>query len=168
MRFLFILLLLGLCGCAETLPIKPEPIKFDKTPQYNIQDDLNKIQKPEMINPVYVKIINNKIVTTDKSDATHILLNPQEYAKVGAVVKLAGQYKTIILDQEELVNLYIAQINTLKEIVELERQKSASYYDLYINMNALYKSEKKDHLIDNIINRGLIGILGAGLILVAL
>lgn len=169
MKYLFIIFACFLCGCSSTIQgIKPEPIQFTKTQPYNIQEDLNKIQKPDVINPTYVQIINNKIIITDKLHATHILLNPSEYAKIGAVVRLAGDYKTVILDQEQLVNLYISQINVLKELLELERQKSISYYQLYANAQNLYNSERREHLLDNIINRGLLGIISVGLILVAL
>lgn len=166
MKYLiFLCMILFLCGCASTTPPVPSPIKFEKTEKYSVQEDLNKIVKPTPIEPIYVKLNNNVLTVVPKSQATHILLNPTEYAKIGAVVKLAGTYKTIILEQENLVNLHINEINVLKELLELERQKAIDYRELWLNYQKMYESERWDHKVDNFVNRGVIGLMGAGIIL---
>lgn len=161
------LILFVCCSCSPSLiQIKEQQdIKFDKTPDYNIHDELEIIPKPDIIEPVYVKFENNQLMILseeEKEKATHILLAPKEYAKIGGLLKLTKAYKSIVLDQEVLVNTYIAQINAFKEYLELERQKTLAYQELYINSENSYRLEKNEHRIDNFINKTGIYIVTIG------
>ncbi len=165
MKKLLLLILIGIflvsCAPAPFKPFKPEVIKFDESPAYSIQEDLDKIPKPSPIKRMYVKKITDISfeVVADKAEATHIMLAPKEYAKVGAIVKLAKTYKGLILDQETLINTYIDQINALKELYAMEQRKSEVYRELWISSENAYRQEKWEHDWDNRIHKaGLYGI----------
>ena len=163
---LFVLIIIfssASCAPKEFTPFKPDEIKFEKTSDYDIKQDLENIIKPDPIKPIYARVVNDQIeIVEDRSLATHILLPPQEYAKVAAVVKLSITYKDIILQQEALINQYIAQTNVLKELLEMERQKSLNYRELWVISENMYRQERYDHQVDNFINKSslLITIVG--------
>ena len=165
MKKLLLLILIGLflmsCAPAPYKPFKPEVITFEKTAPYSIQEDLEKIPKPEAPKRLYVKKINDTTyeVVADKKLATHIMLAPKEYAKIGALVKLTKTYKGLVLDEETLINTYIDQINALKELYAMEQRKAEVYRELYINSENAYRQEKYEHDWDNRIHKtGLYGI----------
>jgi len=165
MKKILSILLIGVflisCAPAPFKPFKPEPIKFDKTEPYSVQEQLDKIPKPDPIERMYVKKLTETTfeVVADKAEATHIMLAPSEYAKVGAIVKLAKTYKELLLDQETLVNTYIEQINALKELLAMEQRKSEVYRELWISSENAYRQEKWEHDWDNRLHKaGLYGI----------
>ena len=94
MKKLIAILLIGFfimsCAPPPFKPYKPEVIKFDETPSYSVQEELDALPKPEPIKRMYVKKITDQTyeVVVDKAEATHVMMAPAEYAKVGAVVKL--------------------------------------------------------------------------------
>ena len=124
---LYLFLVLFCIGCApkQFEPFQPPQIQFEKTQEYKL--DLSSIKKPEKIVPIFVDD-NFKEVSVD--EAKFVLLSPTEYAKVGAIVQMAVNYKQIALEQETLINLHINTINALKEYLEMERQKSLQYREL--------------------------------------
>ena len=139
---LFVCLIFFFIGCApkQFEPFQPPEIKFEKTQEYKL--DLSSIKKPDKINPIYLDE-NFKEVSIEK--AKFILLSPQEYAKIGALLEIAITYKKVALEQETLVNLHINTINALKEFLELERQKSLQYRELWVNAENNYRYEKWEH-----------------------
>ena len=158
------------CAPRQFTPYKPTDLKIEPTPSYNIKSDLESIPKPDKLVPMYVKKTSetNFEVVEDSSKATHILLAPEEYAKVGAVIKLAKTYKEIVLINESVVNTYVNQINALKELSALEREKVISYRELWVNSENMYRQEKFEHKTDNIINRIGIYAVSMGSILLFL
>jgi len=176
MKKLIALIIFGLflvsCAPAPFKPFKPEPIEFEKTPVYSVQEDLDKIPKPEPLKRMYVKKLADKTyeVVTVKEEATHIMLAPAEYAKVGALVKLAKTYKQVALDQEILINSYIEQINALKELLAMEQRKAEVYRELWISSENAYRREKWEHDWDNRFHKaGLYGItIGAVVVMLLL
>ena len=176
MKKIIALLIIGLfivsCAPAAFKPFKPEPIKFDETPPYSVQEDLDKIPKPEPLKRMYVKKVTDTTyeVVAIKEEATHIMLAPSEYSKVGALVKLAKTYKELAIDQEALVNTYIEQINALKELLAMEQRKSEVYRELWISSENAYRYEKWEHQKDNFFHKvGLYGItIGSVVVLLLL
>jgi hypothetical protein len=175
MKKIITLLIIGLflvsCAPAPIKPFKPEAIKFDESPAYSIQEDLDKIPKPQPLKRMYVKKVNDITyeIVADKKEATHIMLAPKEYAKVGAVVKLAKTYKGLVLDQETLINTYIDQINALKELYAMEQRKAEVYRELWISSENAYNQEKWEHDWDNRIHKaGLYGITIGSIIIMLL
>ena len=155
MSVIMILILIS-CAPATFKPFKPPAIQYDRLDGYFIQDQLDMIPKPEKLVPIYVIVKGETIQVIkkeEKSKATHILLAPKEYAKVGGLVKLAKTYKSLTIEQETLVNTYIDQINALREMLELERQKALLYRELWVDSENAYRQEVADHKRDNMINR---------------
>ena len=158
------------CGPSQLKPFKPEIIKFEESPTYSIQEDLDKIPKPDPIKRMYVKKLTDTSfeVVTDKAEATHIMLAPKEYAKVGAVVKLAKTYKGLVLDQEALINTYIDQINALKELYAMEQRKAEVYRELWISSENSFRQEKWEHDWDNRLHKAGLYAITIGSIVVML
>lgn len=152
---LFMILLLGgfIIGCGPTKvdPFKPKPISFNKTEEYKV--NLDKVEKPDPIQPIYVKEKEGSIKKVPKENATMVLLPQQEYKKVSALLEVAHGYKKIAKKQEDLVNLKIDEINSLKEYIALERKKSNQYREMWINSENKYREEKWNHEWDNKINK---------------
>lgn len=174
MKKLIVLIIIGLfvisCVPPPFKPYKPEVIKFDTTPLYSVQEELDALPKPEPIKRMYVKETSDQtyMVVSDKAEATHVMLAPSEYAKVGAVVKLAVTYKGVALDQEALINTYIDQINALKELLAMEQRKSEVYRELWISSEDAYRREKWEHDWDNRIHKTALYGITIGSIVVLL
>ena len=174
MKKLFLLILIGVfvvsCAPAAFKPFKPDPIKFEETPPYSVQGDLDKIPKPEPIKRMYVKKLDDTTyqIVAVRAEATHIMLAPSEFAKVGALVKLAVAYKELAIDQEGLVNTYIEQINALKELLAMEQRKSEVYRELWISSENAYRREKWEHDWDNRIHKTGLYVITIGAVVVAL
>jgi len=175
MKKIITLLIIGMflisCAPPQFKPFKPEVIKFNKTEPYSVQEELDKIPKPDPIKRMYVKKLTDKSfeVVADKAEATHIMLAPKEYAKVGAVVKLAKTYKGVAIDQEGLINTYIDQINALKELLEMEQRKSEVYRELWISSENAYRQEKWEHDWDNRLHKtGLYAITIGSIVIMLL
>lgn len=168
---LCILFLFLFVSCAPKAfnPYVPPDLKIDRTPQYDIKSDLEKLPKPDSIVPIYVKKVNDDyIIVETREESSHILLGPEEYRKVGAVLKLTKAYKEIIHMNESIINTYIDEINALKELSMLEREKVISYRELWVNSENMYRSEKYEHKTDNMINRSGMYIITIGSILLLL
>ena len=174
MKKLIAILLIGFfivsCAPPPFRPYKPEVIKFDETPKYSVQEELDSLPKPEPIKRMYVKKITDQTyeVVVDKVDATHIMMAPAEYAKVGAIVKLVVAYKGVAIDQEALINTYIDQINALKELLAMEQRKSEVYRELWISSEDAYRREKWEHDWDNRIHKTALYGITVGSIVVLL
>ena len=172
-KCLVILIFLTSCAPAQFTPFEPPEIRYERTPPYSVEESFAAIPKPSKIERVYVKLEGlpkqgefTATVVGTREEATHILLLPSEYAKVGGVLKVAKAYKAIAVEQENLVNTYISQINTLKELLELERQKTIMYKELWVDSENAYRQERYDHQVDNIFHRGVIGTMVIGAIIV--
>ena len=116
-----------LIGCAPKPfePFEPPSVSFAPTPSYSI--DIDSIPKPSPPEPIF---LNDKFEEVPPSKATMILLTTEEYSKVGALAKLSAEYRRLIEEQEDLINIKIDTINAFKEYLELEQQKSLLYKEL--------------------------------------
>ena len=146
-------------NCATTFePYKPPEITFEKTPKFQvgfekIDEESKKIGD---VNLVFVKVNmdTNEIEMVDNDeDATHILLIPEDLNKITAKLEIGAQYKEIAISEEALINTYIDQINALKEFIEIERVKSLTYRELWVNSENAYRQEKRDRGMDNFHNK---------------
>ena len=157
--------LVASCAPAQFTPFTPPEIKFEKTEMYEIQESLNTIPKPSKLKPLYVIINGDNFIQSSRDQATHILLVPKEYAKVGGLVKLAKTYKQIVIEQEGIINSYIEANNALKELLALERQKVLMYREMWVDSENAYRQEKYYHDRDNYINRTGMYIITIGSII---
>ena len=84
-----LIFLLFSCSPKQFNPYKPPDLNLKPTPAFDIKEDLNSIPKPSKIIPMYVKEIDesNYVIVENSGEATHILLTPLEYAKIGAVIR---------------------------------------------------------------------------------
>lgn len=155
------LCLLFFIGCAPKLFVPREipDIKFEKTESYSV--DLSNIPKPDKLKPVFV---DSEFKEVTQEEAEYVLLVPKEYAKVGAVVKLAVAYKDIVKEQETLINTNIDVINSLKEYVALEKAKAEEYRNLWADSENAYRQERYRHKVDQAITRGTFGVIVIGLL----
>lgn len=163
-----LILFFTLSGCV-TIPERQETINdrlmFEKTPEYSI--DLNTIEKPKKLIPQYALIENNTITFTSRDQATHIVLVPEEYAKVAELLNVTITYKSIIKEQEVLINTYIAEINSLKELLALQQEINNQYKQLWINSEKAYQQQKADYDRQSIISKigYAITLIGGGVLL---
>lgn len=156
---LSLLFILTSCAPATFVPREMPQLQFEKTPYYHV--DLSNIPKPEAIKPIYVDE-NFEQTTPDK--AKYVLLTAEEYAKIGALLKLCKAYKQVIQQQEVIINSHVDIINSLKEFVELERLKAKEYQNLWADSENAYRHEQYYHKLDNAINKGTFGLLSLGVI----
>ncbi len=148
----FIICLILFLNCAPSAFSPPEPSKpsqFEKESTYSI--DLSNIDKPNKINPIWLSSDLNKVSTSDS--ACYILLTPEEYSKINALLTLTLSYKNIIQEQENLINSKIRKINLYNEYIYLEYEKTKKYKDLWTDSENYYRQEKYQHRIDNMISK---------------
>lgn len=153
-------------GCAETTNFKeykPNEIKFDETPAYELSEKLKKPDAPKLI-----YLDENFQQTNDKSKAKYVAMSDKEFKKIVALNKLYNTQEELLEKQEDLINTHIATINALKELIELKNVESEQYYKLWKNSEQAYQQERQQHLISNIINRTVTVLLAAGIVIISL
>lgn len=137
---------------------------LEKEQPFSIQGELNNLNKPDKPNPIYLSIDNStkSVKITNPNNATHVAYSDLEYNKILKILILTKKYKEIIQLEENLVNIKINQINSLKELLILEQQKSRLYYHLYETYYTLYHEELKNNRINNIINKTGLYLISIG------
>ena len=127
--------------------------------------DLTKIPKPSKLRPIFMDV-NFKEVSAD--EASYVVLVPSEYAKIAALLKLAKTYKSIVKEQEVLVNAHIQINNLVKEYLALERAKADEYRTLWADSENAYRQERYYHKVDNAVNKGAMSLISLGAIVAVL
>jgi hypothetical protein len=140
---------------------------LEKEKPFSIQGELDKLNKPEKPEPIYLNIdsTNNSIKITNPNDATHVAYSDLEYNKIVKILILTNKYKEIIKLEQDLINIKIDQINSLKELLILEQQKSRLYYHLYETYYTLYHEEMSSHKMDNLVNKAGLYLISIGSII---
>jgi len=163
---ILLIVLLGIfllsVGCAPPKFITKEPFqaKFEPTPPYEL--DLSKIPKPDKLKPMFM---NEKFEEVPIDQAKFIVLDPKEFAKIAALIKLAKAYKNIAEEQASLINIRIELINALKEYLAIEQAKANEYRQLWADSENAYRQERYSHKFDNLLNKGVFGAIGIGAIM---
>ena len=163
--FLLLLCSIFLIGCSPSLVEKrtlPE-LQFEQMEEYYV--NLDYIPKPEKLKRIY---LTDDYKVTDAENASFILLTPNEYAKVEALLDIIIAYKDVIHKQEFMLNTNVKIINTLREYLALERHKAQAYRDMWADSENMYRQERHDHMIDNAINKGIKGTISIGSLLAIL
>ena len=153
--------IVSLIGCAppKFIPKDPPIIEFNKTPSYKV--DLSNIVKPDK--PIYTWTDENfKLVPMN--EAKYLILTKDEFGKFVAQLKIKETYKELIYKQEDLMNVNIEIINSLKEYVKLEEMKSKEYRDLWVDAENAYRQEKYYNEINSFISKGFLGFISIGAI----
>jgi hypothetical protein len=165
-----ILFLLPSCTPAKFQPFIPPTIEFESTVPYSIKENIESLPKPEKLKKIWVKAVevdgNRVFVNTSSKEGTHLLLTKNEYAKVGVLVKRSIALKEIALEQENLINFYIDQLNSVKSLFALESKKSSHYRELWVASENAFRKEKAQHKLDNWINRVSMYLITVGSIIV--
>jgi len=165
-----LLLLLSSCAATKTEIKQIPPLVFDKSSEYKV--DLTQIDRPKPIQPQYGRLNPNGTITIIPREQLEnkdlIILNLDEYKKVESLIQLCITYKTIILQQEVLINEKIKIENSVKELAELERIKANEYYQLFQESENSYKNEIKERRNDNLVNKVIQGIMTGAIIVLAL
>lgn len=173
-----LILMISLCicgtiftGCQSTTTYEnyiPPVLEFEKESKYDIDIDNLKIGDP----PNFMYAIERDGVFTevdDESTATHILVSEEEFKKIEMLVDLAVGQREIIGQQKDLVNIKVEKINSLLSFLELERQMTIQYYYLWKSSDEAYRQERREHRIDNLMNRAtMVTTIIGGMIAISL
>ena len=162
---ILIVFVISFTGCA-TQSYKtyvPEPVQIQEEPVYN--PDLTVINEPiEKPEWLYAKEKGNELVLTNGRDpeAKYLVLPAEEYKKIKSLLIKEVETKGLLIETVELVNAKIDTINTLQYRIQMERNLTAEYHKLWLNANDAYQKERRQHLVDNLIHRGIIAVTVVG------
>ena len=147
-------------GCATNIAKKidiPVELHLDRTPAYVkdtglLEAELTRAATEITSNIKYGTNVNGKIeITADPSKANFILMSPETFDSVADLITLTNGTITIIKEQGSLINKEIEDINSLKTLVEFERQKnilaSIQWQHSEENFNAEHKTRVREKLI---------------------
>jgi hypothetical protein len=162
-------ILLILCifsiGCARPfVPFLPPEVNFTASPYYEGPGEFNKPGKPQGI----VLLDANFQETSDDGAARYLAMPKEEFAKIIALNRLFKAQDTALKDQTVLVNIHIATINQLKELLALKDAEIKEYISLWTNAENTYRREKNNHDYDNLINKVTNILLLGGIVALAL
>jgi len=166
MRILVSILFCFVVGCASLTEVpspstNPLPPLTEAQP-YFIDMEQFEIQTPE---PIF---LNKQFQLSPKEKAFHIAFDPDQFKKIVELKTIYLSQLDIIEKQSLLINSHVNQINGLNRLVELKNRQIEEYYNLYSETEYSLKKEKRDHRLDNIINRVtiyVVGVLNAVLII---
>ena len=141
----------------------PEQINIVEEPVFN--PDLSIINDPiEKPSWLYAKEVNGNIVLTNgrAPDANPLVFPAEEYKKIKSLLVKETEMKSLLIDTVELVNTKIDSINTLQYRIQMERNLTSEYHKLWVSTNDAFEKERKQHLVDNFIHRGIIAVTVVG------
>ena len=158
--------LVGACAPKDYKPFIPPKIEFEKTEKYTL--DLSALQKPDK--PNYVALDENfqPVTEANPGQAKYLAFTRDEFKKVMALSAAYNSQQELLKDHEALVNVYISEINALKELVALREQIIQQYIELYAMSENAYRQERYEHKWDNAENKIVQVLLMAGLVLLML
>ena len=160
---LIFLLILTLTGCATKEPTyeKPQltPLTFKDIEHYNPNITMDSKLK-EAGPPTFLKMAKDShgnifvIPDTDKTTKPEFVgFVVSDLSKIEAMVDAKNAYRDITTAQGDVINAHIDTINALQKYVEIERQLTIGYYDLWQASQEAYRLERKEHRTDNLINK---------------
>jgi len=159
MRYLMLLIVtISFYGCATTAePYKPLELTFNKTEPYTVNTEQLDVKLEESIeNSLQATPIiltdNSVVFVEDPAEATHVIYTQEQFSKNADIVTLAMAYRDIIYGQQDLVNVHIDTVNSLKELAELERQKVLLYRELWVDSERMYKDEHKIRMRESLVS----------------
>ena len=155
-------------GCAPEAykPYVPPKIEFEKTQPYIL--DISGLQKPDKPNYVALDKDLQLITAENPSEAKYLAFTKDEFKKIMALSAAYNSQQTLLKDHEALVNVYISEINALKELVALREQIILQYVELYGMSENAYRQERYEHKWDNAENKIIQVIMMAGIVLLML
>lgn len=91
----------------------------------------------------------------------------EDLFKIDAMLYAKDMYMDISHEQAALINIERQKVTALKEILMLERQSRQLERDLRIEVEHAYRRQRRDHMIDNVMNRTTMVFMAIGGILIA-
>lgn len=154
------------CAPAPYKPFKAPEIKFDATPAYVL--DLSALQKPDK--PNYVKLdAGMRPITSENPGAVkYLAFSASEFKKIMALSASYNDQREMLESHEDLVNVYISEINALKELLAVREQIINQYIELYTMSENAYRQERYEHKWDNAESKVVQILMAAGLVLLML
>lgn len=155
-------------GCAPEAykPYVPPKVEFEKTEKYVL--DLSALQKPDKPNYVALDKDLQPITADNPGEAKYLAFTRDEFKKIMALSALHNSQQELLKDHEALVNVYISEINALKELVALREQIILQYVELYGMSENAYRQERYEHKWDNAENKIIQVLMMAGIVLLML
>jgi len=171
MRYLIGLAMVCLIGGCATSPVKeidkqlPE-LQFSKSEVYVL--DTSKLIDPDAPNFIMMVMDKNGLrAATDTETPTHIMMLQEDLVKVEAMIDVKNAYQDIANSQATLINIERDKVDALKEMLQLERQSRILERNLRLGVEDILKQERKDHRLDNILNRATLIAIGLGGVAIA-
>jgi hypothetical protein len=159
------LLLLVSCAPAQYKPFVPPEVKFEKTQPYVL--DLSVLKKPERPNYIVLDSDMKPVAETSK-EAKYLAFSTAEFKKIMALSAGYNDQRELLQSQEDLVNVYISEINALKELLAVREQILKQYIELYALSENAYRQERYEHKWDNAESKIVQILMAAGLVLLML
>jgi hypothetical protein len=130
--------------------------------------DLSALKKPGK--PVYVALDARMVPITAENpgEAKYLAFTKDEFKKIMALSAAYNDQREILEGHEDLVNIYVAEINALKELTALREQIIRQYIELYAMSENAYRQERYEHKWDNAENQIIKILMTAGLIFLML
>jgi len=157
-------------GCAakkSQIDYRLPPINLPEPEVYVL--DTTKI--PKIDPPNFIFLIQNKDgsfrLAKDNEEPTHAALDKQELLKIEAMLVVKDMYKDISKEQELLINIERIKYKKVSEMLQLEREMRNMERDLRLEIERIYNKERRDHIIDNLINRGVLFLFCLGCVAIA-
>lgn len=158
-------------GCAKPPfeAFRPEPIILEEVEPYNVQKLINKVPKPNKIKRYYGKFVDqnqSRIEFTDlKEEADIFIILPEEYGKINELKTLAKTYKSIVIEQEDLINIERTKMNNIQNLITLLEKERDTSLTAWENSENAYREEERDHRWDNRVNKTSMLLLYIGSII---
>lgn len=169
--FMIILISVLVVGCSTTnyKTYEPPSIEFKKFEKMNLDmDSFVKIPPPEI---ALAKVDENgKIVfldETSESEATHVVMPASDLSKIEALIDRNSTYKTIIEKTTDVADYQTDMINRYLEYLSMEREMTRQYHFMWKDTRDAYIKERRDHRIDNLLNRATLVVTVIGGVAIA-
>lgn len=161
-----------LFGCKTVEPYTQEPPSLDTIPRFeSYNSGIDNIEKPNMPNFIFATLNQDgtyKIIPDNSLETpTHIVMTQEDFANIEALVDLTITYKGVIKGQEELINTNVDMLNGYLDRLKMERELTRQYYYLWNETASTLRRERRDHVIDNIINRATLVVTIIGGVAIA-
>jgi hypothetical protein len=161
-----ILFMLVSCAPAPYKPFVPPEVKFEKTQPYVL--DLSELKKPGKPNYVALDANMRPITAGNPGTARYLAFSKAEFKKIMALSAAYNDQTELLQSHEDLVNVYISEVNALKELVALREQIIKQYIQLYSMSENAYRQERYEHQWDNAESTIVKILMAAGLVFLML
>lgn len=163
---IFSTMFLFISSCSSNTNIRQIDIpeaSFEKTERFKLQGHIEKPGKPELI-----QLDSNFNITYDNNDTKYFAFVKNEFAKIVVLSNAFDSQKDIIDSLEDLVNVKIDQINSLKELITTNENLSKHIAVLYVNEQEMRQLEQNNYKFQKLMDRIFMIIQGGAIIALAI